>query len=674
MQEVTMLHTEPDIIVISIDADGCYLGRSLFENCTYEPTPDQVEAAIKHNAYLIEDVLLARPINSELRINCGSARNCLNTNYINAKGAGYFSLDGSQKKGTGSYYPFLEGLQQYFQSLGVNTTLDRFLLADIYFDRLAGETWKIAVSKEHYNYVNTYEQLLKRRDDEPANAKEISQKIDGFRENDFRNNNFELFNSPIPNSFADNKTHLLLAQIHRAVAKNPGKKLEFRFYDDRIDILLTLQKITDLEIPQGVTFVGLQHHFLGETLIKPTQIFRIQGKGNLNPSYYQKKSLEVLRSIQKEIRDEKNWETSSSDRVTVNMVSDKVSKSVQITLAMDRILSSIQKAKHATGNLSSETDKEKEYTETLRTIKSILKEACRSEPKSKSNHFYKKWHDFLEERFSIEAVIAGTLAKQQTEPTAKAQLKGIRHHITSHPYFHLNLNETLVNAILTNRPDNSGNLLFCTAGNHQQILLYYKVKITHDGVVTNAIRKFALVYNHQTKLIEGSNLKGAPSLHELVQSLPEYINQPGIVFVPQPICNRAAQLMMSYENPQVLRQILFDHGIRMQNQEKQRVEIAAIVYMKLENIGLGEVLASKNGSKITKCENVKISLPFWSARGAIIFSYDQTLLVNVNGAEILKHPVQPGEDPFVDNDIYQELLTVCQEASSLEKKNNCPNP
>lgn len=655
MQEAIMPHADPDIVVMSVDADGCYLGRSVIENCPYEPTPDQVAAALKHNGYLIEDVLLVRPYDSDLLIYCGSARNCLASNYKNA----------NPRMGAGSYYPYLEGLQQYFQGLGVNTRLDRFLLADMYYDRAAGATWKVAVSKAHYDAINKFEALIKQKYDETSNRLAIyGQMID------FQQDNKELFESLVPHNTGNDKTNLLLAQIHRVVAKNPGKKIEFRFYDDRYEILTALQKITALQIPQGVTFVALQHQPNSGKLTRPKEVFRIQGVGNLNPQYYQKSSLEILRSIQAEMVGAQSWELSGRDRVSVNIAGVKLNKKIEITLAMDQILGCIQKAKTLTAKFQSDRDIERECAETLRKIMNILKSVYQENSQSKANNFYKKWFDVLEERFcfSIASPKLAVNNPRQARCSVYAQREGIRKQIAGHPYFHVNLNETLANAILANRPVYEGNFLFCPANHSQQFLLCYKVVLNNNGIITTAIRNIALNYNHQTKLIENASLKGALSLQEVIKRIPEFIDLSGLLFVPQPICNHATQILLNDEFPQMLGLLLGDHDLSMRQQEEQRQRIATLVYKSLDKMLPAETLAKSDGSKIIKHQNRSISSPFWASLGKIVFWHNQAVLYNVTRTEILKHAVQQGEDPTIEDSVYKEFETICSQAESSHSK------
>ena len=83
--------------------------------------------------------------------------------------------------------------------------------------------------------------------------------------------------------FDEHKVTILYAQMHRIATANPGEEIEFDFYDDRSDILLTLAEFYKAHpslIPANVTLC--LHQYAGQA---PQHIHSIQGTGMIDGNY-----------------------------------------------------------------------------------------------------------------------------------------------------------------------------------------------------------------------------------------------------------------------------------------------------------------------------------------------------------------------------------------------------
>ncbi|MGJ3495352.1 hypothetical protein PsalN5692_00676 [Piscirickettsia salmonis] len=137
-------------------------------------------------------------------------------------------------------FPFMENLKVI-----LGAELDRFLLADVYHGRADGASFHEKVGLGYYLFQNGWD-------------------------------------------FDEKKVSILYAQIHRAALQNPGANIEFKFYDDRLDILgrlrLFFEDNPDL-MPSNVRLSLYQSY--GSAPAPDGWYYQVQGRGHIDPGYKQ---------------------------------------------------------------------------------------------------------------------------------------------------------------------------------------------------------------------------------------------------------------------------------------------------------------------------------------------------------------------------------------------------
>ncbi|MBA2709734.1 MAG: hypothetical protein H0U57_03970 [Tatlockia sp.] len=206
------------ILVLSFDFDGCLYNREYLE------TRDIITA----NTNLLNSInqQCKEKNYSKSIIVIGSNRQSYQVDKINR-----------QNNGTESCFNSIQEINKAIP----NTSLDTFLLADIYGDLPFGTSFKLAIDQ-----LNNPDKKLNHADYE----------------------------------FDENKVNLIYAQMHKVALENPGEEIVFNFYDDRPDIIAALAYFfNDLNpdlIPENVTLnlnqynqqiFGLKHCIKGEGFI-----------------------------------------------------------------------------------------------------------------------------------------------------------------------------------------------------------------------------------------------------------------------------------------------------------------------------------------------------------------------------------------------------------------------
>lgn len=214
------------IRVLSFDFDGC-----LF----HEDYSSNEQNVIKSNKPFLNRIYQENQEFKKVYSLIGSNRQSFSTDYTNAK-----------LNKTGSCFPALQQLSVY-----LGTSMDTFLLADIFGDLPEGTSFKRATNedeKEHSPYL-----------------------------------------------FDDTKVTVLYAQIHRIANKHPNEEIIFDFYDDRgngahgrrVDLLEQLKsfygKYPGL-IPTNVTL--RLHQYAGKE-VNPIANGEIKGTGFIDENYKQ---------------------------------------------------------------------------------------------------------------------------------------------------------------------------------------------------------------------------------------------------------------------------------------------------------------------------------------------------------------------------------------------------
>lgn len=205
------------IRILSLDFDGC-----LFHKKFIEEKLDLIEA----NVDFLDQIKQENKSLSHVHTFVGSNRQSNATDRVN------------QTHGKGSCFPAVKRISEH-----LGTTLDKFLLADIYGDLPDGTSFNRAMDE---NYKEDHS----------------------------------------PWAFDFSKVTILYAQMHKIAIDHPNKKIQFDFYDDLDEILNTLHvfysKNTDL-MPSNVTL--RLHHYAGETI--NSQRKEIKGTGFIDSNYRQ---------------------------------------------------------------------------------------------------------------------------------------------------------------------------------------------------------------------------------------------------------------------------------------------------------------------------------------------------------------------------------------------------
>lgn len=183
----------PELIVCSIDYDGCISGYSAGDYAK--------------NMYIHLSDLLIRHPQANLVLMVGSARQSI-----------FSDLYHELAHQNGSCWVFLKSYLECFQSdfpdLAGRISLDPFLLEDIFCEKNPGYHFDIR--------VNSFSKVL----------------VDAYMER------AAVFRNGVDIQWQDlTKKSLIYAQLHYIGMKHPGKKIAFHFYDDRMCVLQPLYNL-----------------------------------------------------------------------------------------------------------------------------------------------------------------------------------------------------------------------------------------------------------------------------------------------------------------------------------------------------------------------------------------------------------------------------------------------
>lgn len=210
------------IRVLSFDFDGC-----LFNN---HYLTSQEKDVLNSNAAFLDKIKQENLTFTKAYTFIGSNRQSRYIDSINSK-----------KTSSGSCFPAIEKVSNF-----LGTTLDPFILADIYGDAPDGTSFAQAINNDYKGAHNTW-------------------------------------------MFDESKVTPLYAQIHKIANANPSEEIIFDFYDDKGNSIIKKQMLDKLDdffnktpnlIPANVTL--RLNHYAGEDL---TKIATIKGTGFIDVNY-----------------------------------------------------------------------------------------------------------------------------------------------------------------------------------------------------------------------------------------------------------------------------------------------------------------------------------------------------------------------------------------------------
>lgn len=196
------------IRVLSFDFDGCLFNKAYIDAHDKD--------IIKYNREMLELIKASNSLFTKNMIFVGSNRQSYTIDQYNA------SLSSR-----GSCYPAIQKLSDFLnEGSAIPTVLDKFLLADVFGDKIEGEiSWKqrrtLADGTSFERATNPH------------------------------------YLGPHPEYLNDaNKLIIIYAQMHKIASEHPDELIQFDFYDDQENILRALESFFEtytIFIPDGMT-------------------------------------------------------------------------------------------------------------------------------------------------------------------------------------------------------------------------------------------------------------------------------------------------------------------------------------------------------------------------------------------------------------------------------------
>jgi hypothetical protein len=238
--------------------------------------PQNPNRVIESNQAFFDELKRVNADYSKTTLFIGSNRQSRMTDIGN-----YYAGDGYTTYTKGSAFNAIKKIRDYLNDESDSVVFDPLLLADVYGDLEAGVA---------------FESVFSPIVDEMSQANWV---------------------------FDETKLSLVYAQMHKLAAENPNEAIEFAFYDDRVDILGSLEtyfKQNPRSIPSNVT-LSLNHY----DGAKAEVLFNLKGEGTIDEDYRKTvlKMEEETRQIQRGYRFTEKYHFSS---VINDEIIDKIRK------------------------------------------------------------------------------------------------------------------------------------------------------------------------------------------------------------------------------------------------------------------------------------------------------------------------------------------------------------